>query len=205
MNKKLILLPAFAILTLAACKDTEKTDNVTGAEDTAVLKDKNGTNPKPGDGGASTDMNNTAFSWDGLDWQAPVVKYGEVSDKDIEVRGNEGYGIYSLGENVLFATGSADIKADSKPRLDMVAASIGAHYAGSHVGVYGFTDATGDAAANKELSDKRAASVKAYLAGKGIADNMISIQGMGESKPVADNNSAAGKAANRRVQIVAKK
>jgi len=195
------------MLTFASCDDTNKTDNVTGDADTAVLGDKDAMNPKPGDANnaANNGGNVGAFSWDGLDWQAPVVKYDEMTDKDVEIRGNDNYGIYSLGENVLFATGSADIQAGAKSRLDNIVNSIKAHYAGAHVGVYGFTDATGSADANADLSKKRADAVKNYIVSKGMDAGMVEVRAMGESAPVGDNGTAGGKQANRRVQIVAKK
>ena len=202
MKRILFSAAALAALAFASCDDTNKTGNVTGDADTAVLMDKNAVNPKPGD---PTDNKPNTFSWDNLDWQAPVVKYDEMTDKDVEIRGNDGYGIYSLGENVLFATGSADIQAGAKGKLDNVINSIKAHYAGAHVGVYGFTDATGSASANQDLSQKRAAAVKDYIVSKGMDGGMVEVRGMGETAPVATNSTDAGKQANRRVQIVAKK
>jgi outer membrane protein OmpA-like peptidoglycan-associated protein len=57
---------------------------------------------------------------------------------------------------------------------------------------------------NQKLSEGRAASVKAYLVSKGIADSRLNSAGYGETTPVADNKTAAGRAKNRRVEMTLK-
>lgn len=66
----------------------------------------------------------------------------------------------------------------------------------------GHTDNTGDAAKNRELSNARAMSVKEYLAGKGIDRSRLNAMGFGPDKPIADNKTAAGRAKNRRTEIL---
>jgi OOP family OmpA-OmpF porin len=65
----------------------------------------------------------------------------------------------------------------------------------------GHTDAVGSDAYNQKLSVKRSDAVKAYLVSKGIEKNRVYTEGKGEKQPVADNNTAAGRAKNRRVEI----
>ena len=65
----------------------------------------------------------------------------------------------------------------------------------------GHTDNAGSDAANQKLSDNRAASVKAYIVGKGIDESRITSTGYGETKPIADNKTAAGRTKNRRVEM----
>ena len=65
----------------------------------------------------------------------------------------------------------------------------------------GHTDFVGKDEYNQTLSEQRAASVRAYLISQGIAESRISSAGYGESRPVADNNTTAGKALNRRVEM----
>jgi OOP family OmpA-OmpF porin len=65
----------------------------------------------------------------------------------------------------------------------------------------GHTDSVGTDAYNQKLSVRRATAVKKYLVSKGIDANRIQIEGKGESQPVADNKTSAGRAKNRRVQI----
>jgi len=66
----------------------------------------------------------------------------------------------------------------------------------------GHTDATGDAAANKALSQRRAEAVKRMLVDGGVAADRIEAQGYGQERPVADNNTDAGRARNRRLELV---
>ncbi len=65
----------------------------------------------------------------------------------------------------------------------------------------GHTDSVGKDAYNQKLSVKRAEAVKAYLVSKGIEKNRVYTEGKGESQPVADNKTGAGRAKNRRVEI----
>ena len=67
--------------------------------------------------------------------------------------------------------------------------------------VVGHTDSVGTDAYNQKLSERRAESVKAYLVSLGVAKNRIYTEGKGESTPIADNKTAAGRAKNRRVEV----
>jgi OmpA-OmpF porin, OOP family len=69
----------------------------------------------------------------------------------------------------------------------------------------GHTDATGDATANKALSLQRAEAVKQMLVTGGVAADRIEAQGYGQDRPVAENNSDAGRALNRRLELVVTK
>ncbi len=109
--------------------------------------------------------------------------------------------VSSKSYQVQFETGSATIKPESFSVLDDILKSA-VVAEGLKVGVYGHSDNVGAAAANQSLSEARARSVKTYLAGKGLAAKRIESKGFGPSKPIADNSTAAGKAQNRRVEIV---
>jgi OOP family OmpA-OmpF porin len=65
----------------------------------------------------------------------------------------------------------------------------------------GYTDNVGTEAYNQALSERRVNSVKSYVVGKGVDSGRVSGQGFGESKPIADNKTAEGRAKNRRVEI----
>jgi outer membrane protein OmpA-like peptidoglycan-associated protein len=67
--------------------------------------------------------------------------------------------------------------------------------------INGHSDNVGDDAKNLELSQKRANAVKAYIVSKGIAEERMKATGYGETMPVADNNTAAGRTQNRRVEF----
>ena len=103
-------------------------------------------------------------------------------------------------EGANFDTNSAKLKHTADKKLDEVV-DFAAHHPESNLAVTGYTDCTGSKAYNLKLSEKRAESVKAYLVGKGVAADRISIKGEGEANPVASNKTKAGRAQNRRVEI----
>jgi outer membrane protein OmpA-like peptidoglycan-associated protein len=102
---------------------------------------------------------------------------------------------------VNFLTDSDQLTAQSLVILDGVAATLTAN-PDIRVQVAGHTDSQGEAAYNKDLSQRRAASVVNYLVGKGVASDNLQPAGFGEEQPVADNGSAEGRAENRRVELV---
>jgi len=103
-------------------------------------------------------------------------------------------------EGVTFKTGSAELTPESAARLDKTVESAKA-YPEITIEVGGHTDSQGAAEANQKLSQERAESVRNYLIVKGIAAERITAVGYGEDYPIADNATAAGRAANRRVEI----
>lgn len=103
-------------------------------------------------------------------------------------------------DGVQFKTGSDSLTMESYAQLDELASVLTA-YPKVYIRVVGHTDNVGDAAMNKKLSDARAKSVKAYLVGKGIVGRRIETLGMGQTSPVGDNNTEAGKTMNRRVEV----
>lgn len=103
-------------------------------------------------------------------------------------------------EGVNFASGRSDIEPSSFPTLDSVVASLEA-WPEVRIEVQGHTDKIGSARKNQELSQRRAASVRRYLTSKGINEKRITAVGYGEEDPIADNNTASGRAKNRRVAL----
>ncbi|MCW3089065.1 MAG: rane protein [Ferruginibacter sp.] len=153
---------------------------------------------------ASTGAHTGDADWSGIDFGAPSVQYEEVTNRDIETRGSNNYAIYGLGERILFDEGKATIRSDAENNLKQVANSINKRYNGGEVRVYGYTDAQGDAAANKELAQQRADAVKTWLQRNGINGSRISVNAIGEAKPAASNSTEQGRQQNRRVEIVAR-
>ena len=102
--------------------------------------------------------------------------------------------------NITFNTDSANISASFYPTLNSVAKVLN-KYSNSTVMVSGFTDSTGSMEYNQTLSRNRASAVAAYLQGQGVAAKRFEIIGMGPSNPIASNDTAAGRAQNRRVEI----
>jgi OmpA-OmpF porin, OOP family len=103
-------------------------------------------------------------------------------------------------KNVFFATASDKLLAQSFKRLNDVVTILNENPS-FKVQIDGHTDDQGKDEYNQDLSDRRAASVKAYLVSKGIAEGRLSSTGYGETKPVADNKTAKGRAQNRRVEM----
>jgi OmpA-OmpF porin, OOP family len=103
---------------------------------------------------------------------------------------------------ILFDINSASIKSESYGVLNEIAGIL-AKVPELRIKIIGHTDNDGNEAANLELSRKRAASVKQWLAANfNINGSRIEVDGAGESKPVSNNNTVAGKANNRRVEFV---
>lgn len=109
--------------------------------------------------------------------------------------------VSSKSVQVQFETGSAVIRAESYAVLDDILKSA-VVAEGLKLGVYGHTDNVGNDEANVKLSNERAASVVAYLQGKGLSAARLESKGYGASRPEASNATAEGRAKNRRVQIV---
>ncbi len=102
-----------------------------------------------------------------------------------------------------FDVDSDHLRADAKPAVDELLDALKANPAW-HVSIEGHTDATGGAAHNLDLSQRRAAAVKAALVAAGIAADRMGTAGFGQAKPVASNDTGIGRARNRRVEIVKK-
>jgi outer membrane protein OmpA-like peptidoglycan-associated protein len=105
-------------------------------------------------------------------------------------------------QGLLFDTGSDKLKPESAPTLKMIASMIEQHPE-LRIRIEGHSDNVGNAAANKTLSEKRAAAVKAALVFQyHVTGGRLDAKGMGDSKPVAPNNTSEGRANNRRVELV---
>lgn len=107
----------------------------------------------------------------------------------------------SLAAGALFDFNKDSLKPEGKQQLDELASKIGGTARVTDVKVIGHTDSVGPEAYNQQLSVRRATTVRDYLATKGVDRNMMSVSGMGESSPVADNSTKAGRAMNRRVDV----
>jgi len=117
----------------------------------------------------------------------------------IDVTDN-GDGILLNLPDVTFAVDSTEISPAFRTALDRVGQSM-VQYPDSLIDVYGHTDSTGSDQYNLDLSKRRADAVARYLISRGVSSARIQTQGMGESYPVADNNTADGRSRNRRVEV----
>lgn len=106
-----------------------------------------------------------------------------------------------LGENaVRFDTNKSTLTAAAKANLDKLVAVFN-QYPDTDIQIYGYTDSTGAADYNLKLSEQRAASVKTYLAGKGLAASRFVTTGLGIADPIASNDTPDGRSKNRRVEF----
>lgn len=108
--------------------------------------------------------------------------------------------LLNLPDNVTFDVGSATLNPGFRSTLDGVSENL-IQYPNSLIDVYGHTDSTGSDAFNQTLSERRAQTVANYMTSKGVASARIRWQGFGETMPIADNSTEAGRAQNRRVEI----
>jgi outer membrane protein OmpA-like peptidoglycan-associated protein len=198
---KLLLPTLAATLLLASCetKHSKTKEQLSQAgQDTAVMA-RDGRTASQMAGNAAASVANT---WDMTKAKLADVKFKEMTLPGVTVRGDSTYSVYSVDEKVLFDTDKASIKPTAAASLQQITASIGQRYATQQVRVMGFADSRGDKSYNRELSEKRAEAVKNYLTSTGKIDgSRVSVEPMGETKPVASNATAAGRQENRRVEI----
>jgi len=103
--------------------------------------------------------------------------------------------------DVLFDTGKFSLRPLAREKLAKVAGIVSGH-PGLKLEVEGHTDSVGTDEYNQKLSEDRGESVRAYLTGQGMATASVTSKGFGESNPISNNESAAGRQQNRRVEIV---
>jgi outer membrane protein OmpA-like peptidoglycan-associated protein len=104
-------------------------------------------------------------------------------------------------DDLRFETGSTQLTPDGQRTVDSLQQVLKA-YPSVRVSLEGHTDTSGDAAANKALSQQRADAVKQTLVSGGIDADRIKTEGHGQERPVADNNTEAGRARNRRLELI---
>ncbi len=117
-------------------------------------------------------------------WAAEIARTGRVA-------------VYGIN----FDTGKAAVRPDSEPVLQEIVKLLKAQPT-LKLKIEGHTDNVGAKAANQKLSEERAASVVAWLAAHGIDKARLASAGFGDSKPVGENTTEAGRAKNRRVELV---
>jgi outer membrane protein OmpA-like peptidoglycan-associated protein len=110
--------------------------------------------------------------------------------------------VITLSGEVLFTSGKADLLPSAQAKLSEVATALTQQSPDGNIVVEGHTDTQGKEAYNLDLSMRRAQAVRDYLAAHGVAPDRIRAEGLGFSRPIADNKTAEGRANNRRVEIV---
>lgn len=138
---------------------------------------------------------------------AYIGKYMDKQAADIE-EGVEGAEVERVGEGIqmtfesglLFDVGKASLGQETRANLNKFSEVL-KNYPDTDILVEGHTDSTGSEESNLQLSKQRAQSVVNYLAGLGIDPRRFTIMGYGESQPIATNDTAGGRQANRRVEV----
>jgi len=103
--------------------------------------------------------------------------------------------------DVLFAFNKYDLKPEAREKLAKVSGILLAH-PDLKIQVEGYTDNIGSDEYNQKLSEERAGAVRDYLVSQAVPQEDVTAQGFGKADPVADNSSSAGRAQNRRVELV---
>jgi outer membrane protein OmpA-like peptidoglycan-associated protein len=144
-------------------------------------------------------------NWTGVE-DVPAQNYDELNDASLSTRGNDQYAVYSIDETLLFDVGKSTIKPGAENKLKSIAGSAEKRFPKGDIRIYGYTDSTGNAAENKQLAQSRAEAVRDWMVkNSNVEASRISINPVGEQKPVASNGTNAGRQKNRRVEIAIRK
>lgn len=130
------------------------------------------------------------------------VKLGalQMQLSDLNARQTERGIVVTLGD-LLFDTGAAQLRPEGQRSLDKLADFMKRHPE-RNASIEGYADSVGSSVANQDLSDRRARSVMAALVQLGVPGDQLSTQAYGEQRPVAGNDTQAGRQMNRRVEVV---
>lgn len=132
-----------------------------------------------------------------MDRQAAEMKR-RLPDAAVERQGDKLY--VALPAGILFDTDKAVVRPPARTSI-ATAADVLKKYPDTYITVEGHTDSTGATDYNQRLSERRAAAVRDLLVQGGVPSARLSTRGYGETDPIADNSTAEGRQANRRVQL----
>ncbi len=138
-----------------------------------------------------------AFIGNYMDKQAAEIER-DIAGAKVE-RIGEGIKI-TFDSGILFDVDRADLKSDSKAELARLSTILN-KYEDTNILLAGHTDSTGSAEYNMGLSQRRARSVADYLAIQNVSPARLDVRGFGKDEPVASNDTTAGRALNRRVEV----
>jgi outer membrane protein OmpA-like peptidoglycan-associated protein len=108
--------------------------------------------------------------------------------------------LVTFASGLLFDFDSDNIRGNTRSNLDQLARSL-AEYPGSNLMIVGHTDAVGADSYNQDLSERRSAAAGRYLDTRGVSRSRMATRGVGETEPVASNDTDAGKSRNRRIEV----
>jgi outer membrane protein OmpA-like peptidoglycan-associated protein len=167
-------------------------------EDLDHLQDEDGCPETDADGDGVPDVRDACPKTPGIEQGDPKRDGCSAAPKKLEIDTDKGE--LKLLEPVQFETGTAEIKSSSYSLLDEVVTVL-KDMPDIRMAVHGHTDNRGSAAYNRELSQRRAQAVVKYLTDKGIPVERLDAKGFGPDRPVATNDTAEGRAQNRRVEF----
>ncbi|MGN6648583.1 OmpA family protein [Trinickia sp.] len=206
MNAKIVTrltVVALAGSILAGCATQQQTNTATGTGIGAALGAGIGALAGGGKGAAigagvgALAGGVTGYNWQGIRNKLSGASKGTGTQITEQPDGSLKLNIPS---NVTFATDSYQINPQLYPTLNELATQM-AQNPQVVAQIQGYTDSTGSASHNQTLSVNRAQSVATYLSQRGVQPDRLQAQGFGPSNPIADNNTAAGREQNRRVEI----
>jgi outer membrane protein OmpA-like peptidoglycan-associated protein len=128
----------------------------------------------------------------GMATKGSAVQVSEQKDGTLKV---------NVPGSVSFASGSSSLDTKLFPTLDRIATTLN-EYPETTITVVGYTDSVGSAESNRTLSHSRASAVADYLGQHGVRRDRMSVDSRGELEPIADNDTEAGRAQNRRVEML---
>jgi outer membrane protein OmpA-like peptidoglycan-associated protein len=210
--KKIIILSLTASLLFNTGCDSVNINNTQGGAAAgavlgAVLGGVIGNNVKGGDTATGAVIGGVLGGLAGgilgnkMDKQAREI---QQSIPGAEVAVTEGGIFIVLGENSInFDVAKSTLTPAAKVNLDKLVKTF-KDYPDTNLGIYGHTDSRGKLDFNMKLAQDRANSVKAYLVSQGVAENRFYTKGIGPAEPIADNETAEGRAKNRRVEFTIK-
>ncbi|MES2306645.1 MAG: OmpA family protein [Gemmatimonadota bacterium] len=192
---------AVAVLLLAGCATKSQTGAVIGAGGGAVvggaIGKATGSTARGAIIGAVVGGAAGALIGAKMDRQAKELEQN-IKGAKIE-RVGEGIQV-TFDSGLLYDFDSDVVKADARTNLRELALSLD-KFPDSDLQIIGHTDAQGSDSYNQALSERRARSAASYLTSQGVANSRIITRGLGESEPVASNDTDAGRMANRRVEV----
>lgn len=211
LNRKTLVLGTVGVLALTACSDPSQYPGTEGqrTRDGAIAGAAIGgvLGAITGDGRRGDDVVRGAviggvaggIAGNIMDRQAAELR-NDFGNSQIQVINTGNELIVRMPEAILFATDSATLNSQLRSDLFVLAENLN-KYPQSIVTVTVHTDNTGTAAYNQDLSERRAMAVASVLRSGGVSGSRLRTVGAGESQPISTNQTAAGRAQNRRVDI----
>ncbi len=135
-----------------------------------------------------------------MDKQENAMRQAVAAVDGASVQRNQNTLAVTFKSDILFPVNSAVLQPGANDEITRVAQVL-TQYPATNITIAGHTDSTGSDALNQDLSERRANAVKSALSARGVAPARMTAIGFGESKPIADNSTEAGRTINRRVEI----